>query len=73
MKRMTKQVQAMVRGVNEVLKINHVKTLSDSLFVYTSWLLCKADCYHGFNYFTEDGKLSNEEDKKFDHLEFYIL
>ena len=70
--KITKQVVTMITEVNKSFKYNHTKNTNDPLFQHMSWLLLKANCYHGFNYFTEDGKLSGGENEKFDHLEFYI-
>lgn len=68
----TKQTQAIVDSVNEYLRNNHVKSQGDPVFVVMSHALIKAKCYQGFNFFTADGKLfSGENEKKFDHLEFY--
>lgn len=71
-KRMTKQTKAMVEATNEYLRLNHVKAEDDSMFVLMSYLLLRADCYHGFNYFTVDGRHSGGINEKFDHLEYYI-
>lgn len=68
----TKQTQTIVNSVNEYLRNNHIKTQGDPVFVVMSHALIEAKCYQGFNYFTADGKLfSGENEKKFDHLEFY--
>lgn len=73
MKRMTKQVKTMVEEVNDYLRRNHVKDEGDEKFVIMQFLLLKAGCYHGFNYFTADGRLSGGDNEKFDHLELYIF
>lgn len=73
MKRMTKQVKTMVEEVNDYLRRNHVKDEGDEKFVIMQWLLLRAHCYHGFNYFTVDGRLSAGRTEKFDHLELYIF
>lgn len=68
----TKQTQTIVDNVNEYLRNNHVKSQGDPVFVVITHALIKANCYQGFNFFTADGKLfSGENEKKFDHLEFY--
>ena len=71
--KMTKQTKTMVENVNEYLKTNHIKNIQDTQFNFMCWLLIKANCYHGFNYFTADGRLSGGENEKFDHLEIYIF
>ena len=71
--RMTKQVKTMVGEVNDYLKRNHVKDTGDDKFIIMQWLLLRANCYHGFNYFTADGRLSGGDNEKFDHLELYIF
>ena len=71
--RMTKQVKTMVGEVNDYLKRNHVKDTGDEKFIIMQWLLLRANCYHGFNYFTVDGRLSGGDNEKFDHLELYIF
>ena len=73
MVKMTKQVKQMVSSVNEYLKENHVKNQDDRLFSDMCWLLLQSHCYNGFNFYTEDGKLSGENNEKFDHLEIYIF
>lgn len=70
--KMTKQVKKMVMAVNEVLKENHIKNEDNELFSITCWLLLKANCYAGFNYYTVDGRLAGGDNEKFDHLEIYI-
>lgn len=72
MAKMTKQVKAMVEATNEYLRENHVTDIGNSTFSTMSWLLSKAGCYHGYNYFTVDGRHSGGATDKFDHLEFYI-
>lgn len=68
----TKQTQAIVDSVNEYLRNNHIKSQGDPVFVVITHALIEANCYQGFNFFTADGKLfSGENEKKFDHLEFY--
>lgn len=68
----TKQTQIIVDNVNHYLRHNHIKSQGDPVFVVMSHALIEAKCYQGFNYFTADGKLfSGENEKKFDHLEFY--
>jgi len=69
--KMTKQVQTMVEATNEYLRYNHIKDTNNQFFNMTCWLLSKAGCYHGYNYFTVDGKLSGGETETFDHLEIY--
>lgn len=71
-KRMTNQTKAMVEATNEYLRINHIKDENDKLFNTMGYLLLIAGCYHGFNYFTEDGRHSGGNNEKFDHLEYYI-
>ena len=71
-RRMTKQVKTMVGEVNEYLKVNHIKDEADAEFVMMGWLLLRAGCYHGFNYFTKEGFLSGGRNEKFDHLGYYI-
>ena len=68
----TKQTQIIVDNINHYLRHNHIKSQGDPVFVVMSHALIEAKCYQGFNYFTADGKLfSGENEKKFDHLEFY--
>lgn len=71
--KMTKQVKAMVAAANEYLRENHVKSTGEDMFIFMGYFLEKAGCYHGFNYFTVDGKLSGGVNEHFDHLEFYIV
>lgn len=70
--KMTKQVRKMVEEVNESLRHNHVKDTGDTAFAVMCWLLLRANCYHGYNYFTVDGRLSGGDNESFDHLEIYI-
>lgn len=70
--KMTKQVRKMVEEVNAYLRYNHVKDTADAQFNVMCWLLLRANCYHGYNYYTVDGKLSGGENENFDHLEIYI-
>ena len=69
---MTNQVKAMVEATNERMRECHIKDLSDSVFNTVCWLLIQGDCYHGFNYYTEDGKLSGSRVETFDHIEIEI-
>ena len=71
--KMTNQVKAMVQVVNEYLRENHVKDIQDSLFSDMCYLLSRAGCYHGFNLYTIDGKLSGHNLETVDHLEIYIV
>ena len=71
-KRMSSQTKLMVEAINDYLRMNHVKDMRDSRFADMGWLLLKADCYQGFNYFTVDGRLSGGPTEEFDHLEYYI-
>ena len=71
-KRMTKQTKAMVESVNEYLRDNHITDITDYHFHVMGYLLLRANCYHGYNYFTVDGRLSGGDNEKFDHLEYYI-
>ena len=71
-RKMTKQVKSMVEATNDYLRENHVKDEGDNIFSTVNWLLLQANCYHGFNYFTENGRLSGGDNEKFDHLEFHI-
>lgn len=73
MARVTKQVKKMVDAVNEYLRNEHIKDTHNALFNDMCWLLIKAGCYSGYNYFTVDGKLSGGDNERFDHLEIYIL
>lgn len=70
--KMTKQTIKMVQEVNEYLKYRHVKNTNDPQFSVMCWLLTKANCYYGYNYFTIDGRLSGGDNEQFDHLEIYI-
>ena len=72
MKKMNSQVKAMVESVNERMRENHIKDTQDVVFTTTCWLLLRAKCYHGYNYFTKDGRLSGGNTESFDHLEIYI-
>lgn len=71
--KMTKQVKIMVSATNDYLRENHIKNTNDQWFNSMMWMLLKANCYHGFNFFTIDGKLSGGKNENFDHLEFYIF
>ena len=71
--KMTKQVKAMVEDVNKYLWSHHVKDQRDTQFSFLCYLLVRAGCYHGFNYFTTDGRLSGGDNENFDHLQFYIV
>ena len=71
-KRMTNQTKAMVEATNEYLRTNHIKDENDNMFALMGHLLLRAKCYHGFNYFTVDGRHSGGINEKFDHLEYYI-
>lgn len=71
--KMTKQVKTMVSFVNNYMRANHIKTQDNHLFNDMQALLLEAGCYHGFNYFTEDGRLSGGPNENFDHLELYII
>ena len=70
--KMAKQVKRMVSEVNEALKFNHTKDEGDPVFSTVCWLLIKAGCYHGYNYYTADGRLSGGKNDTFDHLEIII-
>lgn len=72
MTKMSKQVRTMVEETNLYLKENHIKNESNDRFNMMCWLLLRAKCYHGFNYFTVDGRLAGGNNDDFDHLEFYI-
>lgn len=67
----TKQVMKMVGAVNQYMRDNHVKDGGNEVFATMAWLLLQAGCYHGFNHFTEDGRLAGSEEAC-DHLELYI-
>lgn len=72
-KKMTNQVKKMVEEVNEYLRYRHVKDTSDHLFSDMCWLLLRANCYHGYNFYTLEGTLSGgDNNEEFDHLEIYI-
>lgn len=71
-KRMTQQTREMVEYVNSYLRIHQVKSEDDPTFNLMGTLLLKADCYHGFNYFTKDRKHSGGVNENFHHLEYYI-
>ncbi len=70
--KMTKQVRKMVEEVNEVCRYNHIKDTNHPLFSSMCWLLSRANCYHGFNFYTLEGTLSGGENEEFDHLEIYV-
>ena len=72
-KKMTKQTRAMVETINDYMRNNHIKNENDAQFNLMGYLLLRADAYHGFNYFTADGRLSGGDNEKFDHLELYIV
>lgn len=55
----TKQVETMVKVTNENLKTRKVISENDELFMWFNWLLMKADCYNGFNWYYEK-TLNNE-------------
>lgn len=71
--KMTKQIKTAVNAVNVYLRNNHIKEEADPVFSITTYALIDAGCYHGFNYFTEDGRLSGGLNENFDHLELYII
>lgn len=71
-KKMTQQTRMMVEAVNDYLRCNHIKDENDKLFNTMGYLLLRANCYHGFNYFTEDGCHSGGKNENFDHLAYYI-
>ena len=70
--KMNKQTKAMVDAVNAICKEQHIKDVHHPLFANMCWLLSQAGCYHGFNFFTVDGRLSGGENDQFDHLQIYI-
>ena len=72
-RKMTKQTRMMVEATNAYLRHNHIKDEMDEMFHITGYLLLRADAYHGFNYFTADGRLSGGNNENFDHLEYYIV
>lgn len=63
----------MVSEMNEYFKMAGIKDIYDKDFSTLGWLLSKADCYHGFNYFKADGTLSGGENADFHHLEYYVI
>lgn len=69
--KMTKQVKKMVDEVNEYLITNRVKSTGDPVFSTMCWLLSRANCYYGFNYFTLERELSGGVNDEFHHLEIY--
>lgn len=70
--KMTTQTRKMVEAVNDYLRYRHVKDQYDPLFQDMCWLLQKANCYWGFNYFTLEGQHSGGDNEEFDHLEIYV-
>ena len=72
MRRMTKQTKAIVTEVNNYLKVNHIKDEGDTTFVVMQHALLRSNCYHGFNYYTEDGKLSGNT-RPVDYINFYCF
>ena len=71
MQKMTRQTIKMVEAVNAICKDQHIKDEADPLFSSMCWLLSQANCYHGFNFFTEDGRLAGSLENA-DHVEIYI-
>lgn len=71
-KKMTAQVKCMVECVNDYLSDRHVKDISDHIFSDMCWLLLRANCYHGYNYYTLEVALSGGDNDEFDHLQIEI-
>lgn len=64
-----KQVEIMVKEVNEYLRRNHISDIYDPVFNMVQNMLLKAKVYQGFNYYTADGRLSGG--KNTDYIKFY--
>ena len=53
-----KQTTIIIETVNAYLKNNHIKDTSDPAFSTLTFALIQAKTYHGYNYYTTEGKLS---------------
>lgn len=56
----TKQMQILVDDTNRYLKANRITKTNDSVFIIVTNGLIHADCYHGFNWHDESGRLAPE-------------
>ena len=54
----TKQMQILVDDANIYLKANNVTKTSDTVFIIVTNGLIHADCYHGFNWMDESGRIA---------------
>ena len=53
-----KQTETIIETVNEYLKNNHIKDISDPAFSTLTHALIRAKTYRGYNLYTAEGKLS---------------
>lgn len=60
----SKQAQKIIDSVNYYLRVNHIKSESDNVFLVFSYALIQAGIYNGYNWFTDDDFLT-------DHLQFF--
>jgi hypothetical protein len=65
----TKQIENLIKHVNEYLKNNHINDMSDPVFLVICDALIDNKIYHGFNFYTKDGRLSGG--KNTDYIQIY--
>lgn len=58
--KISKQTRELVKATNLYLKNNHIKDTSDPVFNIIIYGLIQANCYHGYNYYDESGKVNPE-------------
>ena len=58
--RRSKQMQIMVDDANLYLKHNAITETSDAVFLIVTNGLIHAECYHGFNWHDECGRIAPE-------------
>lgn len=54
----TKQMGILVNDTNIYLKANRITKTSDPVFNIVTNSLIHADCYHGFNWMDESGRIA---------------
>lgn len=64
--KMSKQTQEVVKAVNLYLKNNRIKDTGNTVFNVVIYGLLDADCYHGYNYYDDLGRVNPKE---FTHIE----
>ena len=65
----TKQTENLIKHVNEYLKNNHIKSMSNPVFLVVCSALIDSKIYNGFNFYTIDGRLSGG--KNTDYIQIY--